>query len=72
MGTQLKKKVLSVRRNVNGYDRAVRLTLGAAVLSLVFLGPQTSWGYIGLIAVITALSGFCPIYRFLGIDQCRR
>ncbi len=61
-----------MRKNVKTVDRAVRLLLGIAVLSLVFLGPQTAWGYVGLIAVVTALSGFCPLYRVFGIGQCQR
>lgn len=72
MGAQLKKRDIHMRKNVSFYDRVIRFTLGAAVLSLVFLGPQTSWGYIGLIAMVTALSGFCPLYRVLGIGQGRR
>ncbi len=50
-------------RNVNLTDRIFRALLGAGLVSLVFFGPQTAWGYIGLIAIISALSGFCPIYR---------
>lgn len=61
-----------MQKNVNTTDRIIRFILGAAVLSFVFLGPQTSWGYIGLIAVVTALSGFCPLYRVLGIGQGQR
>jgi len=59
-------------QNVSTIDRATRLILGVAVLSLVFLGPQTAWGYIGLIAVITALSGFCPLYRLFGVSSSKR
>lgn len=61
-----------MQRNVNKADRILRFALGLAVLSLIFLGPQTSWGYIGLIAVITAMSGFCPIYRIFGIGKNAR
>jgi hypothetical protein len=61
-----------MKKNVNTADRVIRFILGAAVLSFVFLGPQTSWGYIGLIAVVTALSGFCPVYRVLGIGNGQR
>ncbi len=50
-------------RNISHPDRILRAILGSAVLALVFFGPQTAWGYLGLIALITALSGFCPLYR---------
>ncbi|MGZ6469438.1 MAG: YgaP family membrane protein [Bdellovibrionota bacterium] len=54
-------------RNVGNIDRALRIIFGFALLSLVFFGPQTPWGYVGLIAIVSALSGFCPLYRVFGI-----
>jgi hypothetical protein len=39
-------------------------------LSLVFIGPQTPWAWIGLVPLITGLVGFCPLYRVLGINTC--
>jgi hypothetical protein len=57
-----------MKANVNPLDRTLRFVLGAAALSLVFFGPQTAWGWLGLIAVVSAASGFCPLYRILGIN----
>ena len=59
-----------MKANVAPLDRILRLVLGVAVLSLVFFGPQTAWGYLGLIAIVSALSGFCPLYKVLGRDGC--
>ena len=53
--------------NVGSVDRIVRVVLGLALLAIVFLGPQTAWGWIGLIPLVTGLVGFCPAYRLLGI-----
>ncbi len=53
--------------NVGGLDRGLRLLLGLVLIALVFVGPQTPWGWVGLIPLITALVGFCPLYRLLGI-----
>jgi len=61
-----------VRQNIHPIDRVIRTVLGAAIISLVFLGPQTAWGYLGLISVLTALSGFCPVYRIFGVRTCSR
>lgn len=57
-------------RNEGKFDRAARVILGVAVLSLVFVGPQTMWGLLGLIPIVTGLVGMCPIYRIFGIDTC--
>lgn len=56
--------------NESTIDRAVRIVLGLGALSLVFVGPQTSWGWLGLIPLATGALGSCPIYSVLGISTC--
>lgn len=56
--------------NVGSLDRLLRIAVGVALLSLVFIGPQTPWGYVGLIPLATALIGFCPAYALFGIHTC--
>ncbi|WP_370323407.1 YgaP family membrane protein [Salipiger bermudensis] len=57
-------------RNEGTLDRALRVILGLVLLSLVFLGPQTPWGWIGLVPLATGLIGWCPLYILLGIRTC--
>jgi hypothetical protein len=57
-------------RNEHTVDRTIRVVVGLALLSLVWIGPQTPWGWVGLIPLITGLVGSCPIYRLLGISTC--
>lgn len=57
-------------KNAGTADRIIRIVLGAAVLSLAFVGPKTPWGYVGLIFLGTGLIGFCPLYPLLGINTC--
>lgn len=63
---------MSVRSffNVGSVDRGLRALLGLAVLALAFTGPRTPWGYIGLLPLLTAAVGFCPLYAVLGISTC--
>lgn len=56
--------------NESTIDRALRIVLGVVVLSLVVVGPQTMWGLLGLVPLLTGLVGFCPLYRLLGISTC--
>jgi hypothetical protein len=56
--------------NTNKKDRLKRIVAGLAVLSLVFVGPKTSWGFLGLIPLIIGLSGRCPGYLFSGKSSC--
>ncbi len=57
-------------RNEGTIDRVLRVILGLVLLSLVFVGPQTMWGLIGLVPLATGLIGNCPIYSILGISTC--
>lgn len=56
--------------NEGTLDRALRVTLGIALLSLVFVGPQTLWGLVGIVPLATGIVGSCPIYSLLGINTC--
>ena len=62
---------MKMGKNVGTVDRVLRVVAGAALLSLVFVGPQTPWGWIGVVPLATALIGFCPAYRILGIRTCK-
>jgi len=56
--------------NVGTIDRILRAVVGLALISLVFIGPQTAWGWIGLVPLATAVLGWCPPYAMLGISTC--
>jgi hypothetical protein len=57
-------------RNEGTIDRTLRVIAGAALVSLVFVGPETPWGWIGLVPLVTGLVGNCPVYSLLGISTC--
>lgn len=61
---------MSLPKNIGMIDRALRIVAGLALISLVFVGPQTPWGWIGLVPLLTAFIGFCPAYTLLGIRTC--
>jgi hypothetical protein len=57
-------------RNEGTVDRVLRVVAGAALVSLVFVGPETPWGWIGVVPLVTGLIGNCPVYSLLGISTC--
>lgn len=57
-------------KNEATVDRVLRVVLGLVGVSLVFFGPQTPWGWIGLVPLLTGLVGSCPIYTLLGVGTC--
>jgi len=57
--------------NEGAVDRIIRVVAGLAIVSLVFVGPQTPWGWLGLVPLLTGLVGFCPAYALFGFSTCR-
>lgn len=59
-----------LKRNAGSADRILRIALGLALLSLLFVGPQTWWGLVGLVPLVTGLIGSCPLYSLFGWSTC--
>jgi hypothetical protein len=57
-------------RNEGSVDRALRVVVGLGVLSLTVVGPQTLWGLVGLVPLLTGVVGSCPLYTVLGVSTC--
>lgn len=53
-------------RNVGSLDRTLRIVVGLVLIALVFVGPRTLWGLVGLIPLVSGLLGWCPTYRLIG------
>ncbi len=58
-------------RNENATDRVLRVGIGIGLLSLVWLGPKTALGYLGLVPLLTGILGSCPAYSLLGLSTYR-
>jgi membrane-associated protease RseP (regulator of RpoE activity) len=61
--------------NVGMIDRALRALLGVALIAfaLGYVQPGVSWnwlGWIGVIPLLTAIFGTCPVYSLLGVSTC--
>ncbi|MBF0353272.1 MAG: DUF2892 domain-containing protein [SAR324 cluster bacterium] len=56
--------------NLHKIERVMRIVLGLVLLSLVFVGPQTLWGLVGVVPLITGLVKSCPLYTLLGFSTC--
>ena len=60
-------------RNENGIDRIIRVVIAiAAVIGAAALGFGTVWAWILLVVaavmLVTAVVGFCPLYRVFGLS----
>ena len=56
--------------NESTLDRAIRIVIGAVILSFAFFGPKSLWGLVGLIPLATGILGVCPLYKLFGISTC--
>jgi membrane protein implicated in regulation of membrane protease activity len=57
-------------RNVGRTDRILRVVVGLGLIALVFIGPKTSLGWIGIIPLVTGMIGNCPVYSLFGFSTC--
>lgn len=58
------------QHNEGKLDRVIRVIVGVILISLVFTGPKTAWGWIGLVPLVTGLVGTCPLYTLFGMRTC--
>jgi hypothetical protein len=58
-------------RNEHSVERGIRVVLGLALLSLIFVGPQTWFGLLGIVPLATGVLGSCPLYTLFGISTCK-
>ena len=56
--------------NVGTIDRILRAVIGLALIALTLAGTIGVWGWIGVVPLLTAALGFCPIYTMLGFSSC--
>lgn len=55
--------------NVGSVDRVIRVLVGLAILAAgVFY--KSWWGAVGVVPLLTAAVGWCPIYLPFGLSTC--
>ena len=57
--------------NVGSTERLLRTIVGVVIIGLG-LYIQSWWGVVGLIPLLTGLFRFCPLYKMLGMNTCKR
>lgn len=59
-----------MQTNEGTVDRVVRAVVGLALLGAAATGAIGWWGWIGVVPILTAAMGWCPLYTALGINTC--
>lgn len=61
-----------MKANIGDTERVIRVIIGLALLSLLFIleGNASYWGLVGLIPLATAGIRWCPLWVLFGINTC--
>ena len=60
-----------MQANVGGADKWLRIVVGLALIAWALMGGPV-WAWIGVAPLATGLFNFCPLYKLVGINTCRR
>ena len=56
--------------NIGTTDRIIRVIIGLIVIALgCYLSSW--WGIIGLLPILTSVTGWCGLYTLFGISTCK-
>jgi len=58
-----------MKRNIGKTDTIIRVVIGLSFLTIGLIYGSW-WGLIGIIPLLTALTGLCPLYSLLRISSC--
>ena len=61
-----------MKQNIHNIERIIRIVAGIGIVSLVFIGPQSPWGWLGLVPLVTGTIGWCPPYALFGFSTCKK
>jgi len=60
-----------MKKNIGTTDKTIRIILGVVIILLGIIF-QSWWGLIGLLPLLTALSGTCLVYMPLKISTIKK
>ena len=59
-----------MKSNVGKTDKSIRIVLGIIIAAAGFYF-KSWWGIVAIVPLLTAVTGFCPLYKLLGVDTCK-
>lgn len=54
--------------NMGGKDRLIRVGVGLAMIGLAMADLIGPWGWIGIVPLVSAALGWCPVYMLIGLS----
>ena len=59
-----------MKTNEHPLERTARVALGIGLLAFFFANPGAWWAVIGVVPLVTGMTGNCPVYGLFGISTC--
>jgi len=56
-----------MEKNLGNLDRGIRAAVGVIMIVGCYTWPHSIWGMLGIVPFSTAVLGYSPVYRWLGI-----
>jgi ABC-type branched-subunit amino acid transport system permease subunit len=63
-------KEITMKKNVGGIDRVLRIVAGLALIALAATGQIGVWGWLGVVVLATGVFSFCGAYTLIGLNTC--
>ena len=57
--------------NVGQTDKRIRMVIGVVIIA-AGVYYQNWWGLVGLVPLMTAVTGYCPPYKWLNINTNKK
>ncbi len=61
-----------MKANVGVADGTLRVLIGMILIFGALEGSWAPWGWIGVVPLVTALLGICPLYSIIGVNTCAK
>ncbi|MGK7370550.1 MAG: YgaP family membrane protein [Candidatus Halalkalibacterium sp. M3_1C_030] len=58
-----------MRHNAGRIDRSLRFLISLIIIA-AGIYYQSLWGIVGIIPLVSGVTGFCPLYSIFGISTC--
>ncbi len=58
-------------KNVGSIDKVVRIIIGAVLIIYAILTGNW-WGLVGIVPLLTAFVGYCPVYSLIKISTVKK
>jgi len=66
-----------MKKNIGPTDKIIRIVIAVIIMALYYFGKISDTTamvllVIGIVLLLTSLINFCPLYRIIGVNTCKK